>query len=472
MVPRSFLYMPVRPVRSMKQDEKDAGAIRAMRMSPSEEAPKECFSRPAKEGAATASPTTSSKPVVIPARNRTSGFHRRKQTVITVLEGPDKGETPHDPNALPPAVAALLAVTSLPSSKYGPRQRRPSEIVGRSPSRQVLVGIDPYEIGSSLSSFSPRSWDVLLSPPQNLDEDKSSVSSVTSGEPILSVQSISIDSMPSLSSELESATSVSSPSTPVRPATNDRRQRGVSSPRPENCVLDHPLLPTRECESSEKHVAADTEALHPEITMPATPIRSSFKSNLTASLRVLRSAARSVSNFTAPTPQRDDFLTRSILSISPRFTDERRPQASAEPPDPVLRRYLNPSINPAELQIFHGHGRSQKVGDEPTASIQLQTYQRMSKTSKKASAPPVFLLSKYNNETLEEMTSSSSRQREPRENCDFLRVIVLEMNMRRSGKLSDSVPGRARMWLKPRQTERRQERDNHGIPKRWVGIPA
>ena len=471
MVPKSFLYTQVRPVRSVEQKEKDVGAIRGKRRPSREEAPKESSNRPAKGRAATAPPTTSSKPVVIPPRNRTSALRRRNESDVSLSKAPDRSANLHDPDALPPAVAALLAVTSLPASKYAPRQQRQSESAGRSPKRQVLQAFDPDDIRPSISSISPRSWDVLLSPPQELDGDKLSISSDTTIEPTLSVRSISMDSMPSLSSDLESAASTSGPSTPVRPATNDRRQKGVSSPQPENCVLDHPLLPTPDWESSDKPIAADAETLHPDIVIPVTPTRSSFKSNLTASLRVLRSAARSFSNFTAPTPQRDDFLTRSILSISPRFTDERRPQASAEPPDPALRRYLNPSVNPAELHLFHRHGRSRNARDEPTASIQLQTYQRPGKSSKKASAPPVFLSSQYSNETAAEM-ASSSRQREPRENCDFLRVIVMEMNMRRSGKLSDSVPGKARMWLKPRQIERRQERDHNGIPKRWVGIPA
>lgn len=43
------------------------------------------------------------------------------------------------------------------------------------------------------------------------------------------------------------------------------------------------------------------------------------------------------------------------------------------------------------------------------------------------------------------------RQREPRENSDFLRVVVLEMNMRRIGKLEETIGGRARIWLPPRQ---------------------
>ena len=43
---------------------------------------------------------------------------------------------------------------------------------------------------------------------------------------------------------------------------------------------------------------------------------------------------------------------------------------------------------------------------------------------------------------------TSQRPREPRENSDFLRVVVMEMNMRRAGKLDGE--GRARLWLGPR----------------------
>ncbi|KAA6408493.1 MAG: hypothetical protein FRX48_07575 [Lasallia pustulata] len=473
MVPKSFLYTSVRPARSVERNEKDVRATRVKRKPSREKAPQESSNRPSKERAATAPPTASSKPVVIPTGNRTSGLHRRKESHVPLSEAPDRRVHGHEANALPPAVAALLAVTSLPASRYAPRQRRQRKSEGHSPSRQALQSSNPDDVRPSLSSFSPQSWHVLLSPPQELDGDNISISSDTTIEATLSVRSISVDSMPSLSSDLESGTSVSAPPTPVRPTTSDRRQKGVTSPQPKNCVLDHPLLPTQDCESDDEPIAADAETLRTDIATatPVTPTRSSFKSNLTASLRVLRSAARSFSNFTAPTPERDDFLTRSILSISPRFTDERRPQASAEPPDPALRRYLNPSINSAELRVFHGHGRSRNARDEATASIQLQTYQRTSKSAKKASAPPVFLSSQYSNETPAE-SASSSRQREPRENSDFLRVIVLEMNMRRSGKLSDGAPGKAKMWLRPRQIERKHEGDNHSIPERWVGITA
>ncbi len=74
------------------------------------------------------------------------------------------------------------------------------------------------------------------------------------------------------------------------------------------------------------------------------------------------------------------------------------------------------------------------------------------------------------------------RQREPRENSDFLRVIVLEMNMRKCGKLSEREGGRARLWLPPMQVgqgvkggdggEGREGRGINEVPRRWVGVRA
>ena len=60
------------------------------------------------------------------------------------------------------------------------------------------------------------------------------------------------------------------------------------------------------------------------------------------------------------------------------------------------------------------------------------------------------------------------RQREVRENGDFLRVVVLEMNMRREGKLE---MGRAKIWLPPRQVSSASEEEGK-VPKRWVGVSA
>jgi hypothetical protein len=64
------------------------------------------------------------------------------------------------------------------------------------------------------------------------------------------------------------------------------------------------------------------------------------------------------------------------------------------------------------------------------------------------------------------------RQREPRENSNFLRVIVAEMNMRRSGKLDAKSAGHARVWLPPRAESVLPVRAVPAglIPERWVGI--
>lgn len=66
------------------------------------------------------------------------------------------------------------------------------------------------------------------------------------------------------------------------------------------------------------------------------------------------------------------------------------------------------------------------------------------------------------------------RQREVRENGDFLRVVVMEMNMRREGKLE---MGRAKIWLPPRKVAKEAvaevvEVGKSRVPRRWVGVTA
>jgi hypothetical protein len=63
-------------------------------------------------------------------------------------------------------------------------------------------------------------------------------------------------------------------------------------------------------------------------------------------------------------------------------------------------------------------------------------------------------------------------------------MVVLEMNMRRSGKLRDDIPTRARIWLPPRKSIQHrfaiydfdendhEENIEHVIPPKWVGISA
>ena len=215
--------------------------------------------------------------------------------------------------------------------------------------------------------------------------------------------------------------------------------------------------------------------------------KSALKSNLSASIALIRSAARSFSNFTAPTVSRDEYLTRSLLSMTPHFTDERRPLPTQGPPDPALRRYLNPiNVSPSELHNHHDHLQSRSDGDRCTTSIQLQSYKRVPRPSNKASAPPIFISSTDEADVAiaaaaeEPFCTPSPRQREPRENSDFLRVIVLEMNMRRNGQLGDGAPGKARMSLPARQADKIEENEDEsksatiekGVPRRWVAIQA
>ena len=99
--------------------------------------------------------------------------------------------------------------------------------------------------------------------------------------------------------------------------------------------------------------------------------------------------------------------------------------------------------------------------------------------SEKASSPPIFTSQQQALDAADGIPHVSlPRQREPRENSNFLRVIVLEMNMRKVGKLSDASPGRARLWLPAREggktgmEEEGARGENKGIPRRWTGIKA
>jgi hypothetical protein len=73
-------------------------------------------------------------------------------------------------------------------------------------------------------------------------------------------------------------------------------------------------------------------------------------------------------------------------------------------------------------------------------------------------------------ETVAMRVDEPTRQREPRENRDFLRVFVCEMNMRKSGKLSDEAVGHARLWLPPvvdREKDKQMQRTTVVASARW-----
>lgn len=371
---------------------------------------------------------------------------------------------------IPPAVAALLAVTSIPPpqlSQHGKRRKNILDIYVEPPTPidaeesnnstlETLLGLDECGedaglIFGSYSSTEPTTisrsssqtaFSVLLSPPGEFDENSSCS---------LSIRSASSDSVPSLDNDDNDSINSDEPSPPkpsLRRSVAERRLKLVTSPS-EDCMLDHPLLFKKELEAELPTASESSDLYSGDTTKQSFRRVLSFKSNLTASIRVLKSAAKSFSSFPTPLVQPDDFLTRSILSKSIPYTDEKRPRPTKEMPTPALRRYLNPT----------------SAGQESlcTGAIQMQTYNRG------ARKPPP----RQKQQRIIQRTDDADtpRPREIRENGDFLRVIVLEMNMRREGKLSETAHGRARVFLPPRKACR-NTRIVGDLSKRWEVLCA
>lgn len=433
------------------------------------------------------------KPMVIPIKSkpgnnstsaytvRTRGQHGNRRSI---RPGDD-----HRPNAIPPAVAALLALTEIP--------RKPHQTLRRSQSRASSadrsISIDDLihewrQEGKELSQSRHGSpMDVLLERPDEVDTDEDSLAPSSHRKSSFSPsRSTSSESIPSLEA-VEPSLPWSDPATPLASASA-RRERLVSSPPKENCILDHPLLhfnPDQASLASPETTAAPLLAdLRP---IPAKP-RSSLKSNLTASLQALKSAAKSFSNFTAPTIPPDDLLTRSLLS--PRFASEMRPKPLGGVPGPALRRYLNPTSSAASASTFSPLDLSRQYSSSYDAAprspmIQLQTYSSSRSSGARARRRRAASAGLPDSGTPSDSAGSRAaaaalavRQREPRENGDFLRVIVLEMNMRRTGKLDARAVGKARVWLPPRQAAAEEsagaasgtETADKAVPARWVGV--
>lgn len=326
-------------------------------------------------------------------------------------------------------------------------------------------------------NFMKGPWDVLLSPPEDMGDDYLSAGEDTVASP-MSIRTVSCDSVPSLADSFTTDTfsSVETPHSAVR----GRRLRPtrssltpVSSPPGER--EEHPLY-RRDADSEELDITVFDSSPEREEKKEATsmfgPFRSAFKSNLTASLRALRNAARSFSSMNMPSIPPEDFLTRSLLTMEPNvpFTDERMPPALDEEPSAAVRRYLNPTQR-ARLESQAASSTANPHGSY-TASIQMQTY----KVHRSRSAPPGTRGSRSSGDQARGKEAVFSfppgpRQREMRENPDFIRVAVMEMAMRKNGKLDEQRPGRARWALPPRKSSAKPyEIGTEGVPARWVPV--
>ncbi|KAF6818373.1 hypothetical protein CMUS01_11937 [Colletotrichum musicola] len=443
----------------------------------------------------TARPTTPTGPVQIPSKPRSnpfygSGRHRKPQRPRDV----------HSPDAVPPAMLALLAVTDIPRPRRGSKQKPQSQRDHHMTLEAVIERQQVCEKELSLT-FGRNPLDLLLSPPDDLEDDDLSISDSGLGS-VLSTRTVSVESMPSLGDSFSTDT-LSSLESPYSSSPRRRRSRQprrslepVSSPPGE--PEDHPLsrngvdvedLDFRVFDESQDEEDTKSEFSFSDYTFPLRPLKSAFKSNLTASLRALRSAARSISSINFSSIPPDDFLTRSILTIDPKvpYTDERRPPVLEEEPSAALRRYLNPTTN-ARIEPHPATAAAAPTGTRSfTASIQMQTY----KVQRSRSAPPPPSArgpspttsavttqspryqppSQSPNQTAFTYPPGGMRQREMRENPDFIRIAVMEMAMRKQGKLDDQRPGRARWALPPRKAGvRAYEVGADGVPARWIPL--
>lgn len=390
---------------------------------------------------------------------------------------------------LPSSVTSLLEATAIPIPRrsWSVRDSRklPRRFHVEDFSQLLMEGVKLKE-DSFLDGTGNSPLDILLSPPEK-EPDKLVSSSNCDRETLSSMHSSSSVSTPSSVTDCESPSSLPGPATPLSPRSPVDRKARMLSPT-EDCAFDHPLLDASILGFETDTAVEDLQLPDPVNWKPSSSLfrsfprlKSTFKSNLTASLRVIKSAAQSMSTFATPSVQPDDFLTRSLFAITPELTDDRRPHPMLNTPSPALRRYLNPmSLSPAEMHVYHDYPRDSPTGGRRYSAvcIQLQTYCR-------AGGKGSFKLTSASGcdrhmSGFDPGAPPITRQREPRENSHFLRMVVLEMNMRRCGKLRDDVPMHAKIWLPPRKADPyrpggpcancAENGENATVPARWVGI--
>jgi hypothetical protein len=491
LAPRSYLFTRQQPSHSSSSKSKNEGANSKQRTHSPDKQDKKT-SLPAMSATTTETeerPTTPSSPVIIPLRGtRDTSPAQRSQTRTERRQNGRKqsdrferrSRTVHSPDAIPPSVAALLAITSIPPPKSNSSVRRRTGAEQRLTVNAILehTGVSEKEYSLSLGRSS---LDLLLSPPEELEEDDL-VGSEAGRESIMSSRTLSSDSMPSLDDESmlspsPSCSSLLTPSSRGKRSIPKRRIQSLQSPGSDGNFGDPLSRPDIDLDDLDFRVFQQPQNIQgpkPDSETGLPKRKSAFKSNLTASLKALRSAARSFSTLTTPMVTPDDFLTRSIISIDPQvpFTDERMPPRLEDTPTPALRRYLNPTTN-APIEAYVPSSLMQTMSTTKiTASIQLQTY----KISRSARSTSPSVISRRTRTTPEEVFADVAagpvaRQRDMRENSDFIRVAVMEMAMRKKGKLDDQKPGRARWALPPRKPSTKPYQiGENGIPVRWIAV--
>jgi hypothetical protein len=503
MVPRAFLHTSISPGRTRYLDEKEPKAPRRQGHDLMKRA-KESAPPPPNPPRSVPEPVLKAQaaPVSIPPRKKAQGVPRPSQSRNDVLS-PTSTPVP----AKPPVqiqragsgvqhIDSLLAATTIPrrkNPKSRPSQRLPHCDHVADFSKLLLEDVKSTDDGSLAGSLGNPHFEGLFGELRELSGQSHVTFEGVHGS-LVSLRSLSSESIPSLDNDSTEASlnDISSPLNATSRSTSERRLRHLSSS--EDCAEDHPLLHFDHLDPDEPPLP-EIVAVRPTpklATKPNLPKSrtSTFRSNLTASLRAIKSAAQTVSSIAAnPIIPPDDFLTRSVFSFAPELTDDKRPPPSADDPSPALRRYLNPpptlSDSPSELHFWHDHPSTSRLpsskrkeeGSLETSSppvpaaIPLQTCIPSAVRFPHASSPPTWLAADgtpKSRDTADSLQAGSNiaRQREPRENSDWLRILVLEMNMRRSGKFSEDAQSHARVALAPRKVDDKCVQPGRN---RWIG---
>jgi hypothetical protein len=450
---------------------------------------------PPAEDASDAAPTSAQKTKPTRTSTRTRPPMRTLSNPKLTSAARRRPRDVHPPNALPAAVAALLANTDIPRHPCARKRRRRSSIISSASMPTPVVapavavggvfGVEPETV-----MFGP--LELLLAPPTADDDDctsRLSCDSRVGSYPPLS-PTLSVESMSSVCDSLSLCADSAADAASDAGSTRSGRIRPLRQERePLPPLVYCPLSREGEGEDEDEPTpgAADDDAKARTRLQEymLRPLRTTLRSNISASLRVIKWAAREMVVFKA-TASPDD-LVRGIAPVDPRvpYTDERRPPVSLDqtPPPPALRRYLNPTttarfvIKPPRLGVAMNVPLTTYKFERPRST----TLAPVPASMRRRDHVPEAVEDKGRTTTSTPTTTPaplplppSLRPREPRENPAFIRIAVLEMAMRRAGKLDEKNPGRARWALPPRKIPAKPYvvGEAAGVPARCVALAA
>ena len=502
MVPRAYTSNPFATSTPKQYDQKQNYAGEKRRRSSSQLRQQASPPQTPPSTSSAVQLQKSSSPVQVPSKSYRPRLQPGKPpTAATSLIELARHGASRPPTMRRESVQDVLASTAIPirrKVRQKHTQRIPNGDFVADFSKLLLDDVHATRASSLSSSLSNPQFDGLFGSVGELVDGQMIVGSEGVDASILSARSLSTESMPSLATpeDFSSAENASVSPSIVRSVSDLRFKQLATS---EHCAMEHPLV---DGGSSDDGDMTPVLSISPPQRKPMMKDRksSAFKSSLTASLKAIKSAAQSMSNYaTAAAIQPDDFGSQSFFEFQPSLTDDRRPPPSDQPPSPALRRYLNPSTStapdsPAQLHFWIDHPSSDStygahgLHHEPEVQrpklkikkkyfkpsegeasklpplVQLATCIPSQIRTAHASSPPVWLapdgtpLNKQTAAAMWDGTEAGLKQCEPRENSDFLRVYVCEMQMRKAKKLRDDIEGRAKMWLPPLEGEKRRFR--------------